>query len=204
MNTPTPPPNHRIAEKSEYEQLRGREDVMLWLPGYSSWEPRERFDFALAPDCIYAVPLTPHDEKPRITSAVKDTLMNGTLTISKASDDTIRIRLIDSLSQMVVTDIQTTPEQFAQAVFGTGFRPCTFELRTDKVGLRREVKTENVYPDSNTEALTPLLRATAAVMRFEVDGWKGNLSDALNHHKRGPDGSYRVTFERWVPVEDAP
>jgi hypothetical protein len=129
--------------------------------------------------------------------------MNGTLTITKASDDTIRIRLIDSLSQTVVTDIQTTPEQFAQAVFGTGFRPCTFELRTDKVGLRKEVKTENVTWEQES-TYTREASAREALRPFETDGWKGNLSDALNHHKRGPDGSYRVTFERWVPVEDAP
>jgi hypothetical protein len=130
--------------------------------------------------------------------------MNGTLTISKGSDDTIRIELTDSLSRTRCASIKMDPTEFANVIFGLAERPCTFELRSDKVGLRRETKTENVsyvpmWPEVHNNAA-----AQAAIAEFEKDGWKGNLSDALNHHKRGPDGSYRVTFERWVPVEDAP
>jgi hypothetical protein len=72
MNTPTPPPNHRIADKSEYEQLKGREDVKYWSKSARDWMPRPFPTDALWLGDTYAVPLTPHEEKPRITSAVKD------------------------------------------------------------------------------------------------------------------------------------
>lgn len=43
--------------------------------------------------------------------------------------------------------------------------------------------------------------ASVALIPYEVDGWRGYADDLLNHHHRNQDGTFNVSFTRFV---DAP
>lgn len=126
--------------------------------------------------------------------------MNGKITISRYSSNydmerPVRIRIEDGNSGINFIEIALTLEDFANAVTGMGYVECQFEVRgLDKIGKRREVKTEvvktksyNVSKEEKLDLLKP----------FEVDGWIGSLDDLGNYHNRKDDG-YSVGFVRWV------
>jgi len=97
--------------------------------------------------------------------------------------DYIEIELVDKSSFIHFLRARVKYADFAKALTGQRELPCEFELRgSELVGMRREHKTEKVFVPSGGYA-TIRQRATAAVEALEVDGWKGYVSDALNHNK---------------------
>lgn len=133
--------------------------------------------------------------------------LSGRLTISRCNTGVVRLELIDDRSFSRVVEIEISKEEFAEALFAHAQRPCSFELSDlSLVGKRREHKQELVYvPD--VVRITKESDATKLLKSFEVDGWRGRLSDLTNHHnwtreplpKGKKEGRMvRVTFVRYV------
>lgn len=133
----------------------------------------------------------------------------GKLTISRPqrSDGkaTVEINLVDASSTCEAVSIIVHVDVFAEALMGMGYQPCEYEFNDSGViGKTREWKTEKVtVPECSWEPkkFEPIIRK--AFEPFEVDGWKGRIEDARNHHKlvgRNKDGSsvHTVLFERYV------
>jgi hypothetical protein len=100
----------------------------------------------------------------------------------------IVIRLDDVLSSCGIVDIYIKPEDFAECLTGLSMVPCTTEVDLDRpIGKKREHKREIV---SRPEFDRKNLKAAAQLLApYEIDGWKGDLSDLFNSH-------------RWVLAED--
>lgn len=98
-----------------------------------------------------------------------------------------------------------TIEAFGVAVTGLSYQPITYRVNATHAGKIREIKEEQVFiPDAgNAERKEVAMKAIAA---YEKDGWKGRVSDALNHHmrvSRSENGAIqRVTFIRFVDPTD--
>lgn len=152
-------------------------------------------------------------------------ILQGKLTISRMTSNfnnprPIRITLKDDLSSCEVVEINLSLEAFANAITAAGFQPCEFEFNASGVvGKKREHKTEVVFipnkigykkgNNGDRKAVQPYLAP------YEVDGWKGRASDALNSHnwdreQRSPPKGAKVdsgnwttiVFERWVDVPE--
>ena len=135
----------------------------------------------------------------------------GNVTISRVSfshgEDYISIKIVDETSKVHFVEAMLSLQDFALAITGRGFMDCELDVRgLDLVGLQREGKKEPVMvPKGSWD--TREERAYAAVRALEVDGWKGRLSDVMNHHNRRADRDteaaecWMVTYERRVPRE---
>ena len=132
----------------------------------------------------------------------------GKITISRPHDGTydnqqMRIELIDAGNSICLGEVRMHLGDFAEALLGLGHVDCEFDLDTSRVGLIAERKTIDVYvPDGPFSERQE--RARQAVAAYEVDGWQGRISDALNHHRRKTTlavggALYSVSFERLVP-----
>lgn len=123
-------------------------------------------------------------------------------TQSNQEDDYISLALTDVGSGVPFLNVKISLSAFADLLTNRE-AACDFELRwTDSVGMLREHKTENVFvPKSTWEHRKAV--AEAALVPHEVDGWKGSVTDAMNHHRRvtHDDGgtTYLVGFTRFVP-----
>lgn len=151
-------------------------------------------------------------------------VLKGRISIGRSyggarEDEPVSIRVEDQLSGLEVISIRMTLEDFATALMGQGFIPCTFDYNdTKRIGMHREVKTElvkfNCYRDrpsrqvnaSNyAEVEEEYLRSKLAP--FEVDGWSGRTYDLTNGHNIVTiDGeSYqKVGFMRFVNEKGEP
>jgi hypothetical protein len=122
----------------------------------------------------------------------------GKLSISRRSsnveDDYFVIEIEDGASGTTGAVARLSPAALALAISGVHAVSADVEWYTDRIGMRAEVKSENV--PCNGYALTKAEKQ-AAVAPFEVDGWKADLEDVGNHHRRTANG-YRVNFRRWV------
>lgn len=134
--------------------------------------------------------------------------LKGGLSISRPSGnigpDYIEIRVVDELSGSQFVSVRVPLAGFAEAVTGRGHVDCEFDFRPELVGLKREHKEEFVPYDDLSYYARHGDRdevAAEAFAPFEIDGWKGRADDLFNHHRRGKDGS-RVTFIRYVPIEN--
>ena len=138
----------------------------------------------------------------------------GEITISRPSgtdDEYISIKIECAKSHVQFVEARVLLAAFARALTGRSV-DCTLEVRgLDKVGMRYEHQRLLVWvpdgPWGEREA-----RAKAAVELCEVDGWKGRVEDALNHHNRRSQmdrsdqqadlHAYEVFFSRHVPDEE--
>lgn len=136
--------------------------------------------------------------------------MKGKLTISRLSsnhtdmDNLIRIQLKDKTSGVEFLEINLSPEQFALALTGLGYQECEFSLGgLDVIGKRRQVKDEVVNaPDGLSLSKISEEEKADLLTPYCVDGWEvNNTRDLGNPHRRVGDG-YRVTFIRFVDVEE--
>lgn len=131
----------------------------------------------------------------------------GRLTISRVHSshegDYVEISLVDDTSHTQPVKIHVSLQAFAEALMGSGDRPCTFEWRPSRVGKIHETRKQIVpYHGYYRHGSAEERRAKAdALAPFEVDGWRGNPSDLGNMHRSLGDGQYRVLFARYV---DAP
>lgn len=145
--------------------------------------------------------------------------LTGTLSISRTSsnrplDRPIKITLEDELSRCRVVQIELTLADFAEALTGMFGVPCQFTWPSSSVvGKRHEHKTEVVFiPDKCTDRKDQE-SARKHFAEFEVDGWRGRVSDAFNSHRWAKDerpnpcgvrGMWTsITFDRWVEAESA-
>ena len=133
----------------------------------------------------------------------------GRLTISKVicsdREDYIMIE-IEEIEGHANIRADVSLEEFAQAVTGLGSRPIDLVVRgSDHLGKKMEVKDEEIPCDPygvSDDGLREVLKS------YEVDGWKGDISDFKNFHRRvakrreevmkGKEETYRVSFVRWV------
>ena len=101
-----------------------------------------------------------------------------------------------------------SPEEFALVLTAHVVSDLECEVRgLDGVGKVRETKTvrvpfQKLYAGTEEERS---LAAKQAMEPFEVDGWKGRMSDMLNWHRtaKGEDGdAQHVLFERLVDAKD--
>lgn len=135
----------------------------------------------------------------------------GTLSISKnlSYNDPlpISITLEDSTSRTQCLVLHMSLEAFAKALFGQS-QPCNFQVRTRLVGKYHQTKTELIPVPSIPDRERQKIVAQEAVSRHEVDGWKGDLDDALNRNringKRDNVPLYEVRYTRWVDGNDNP
>ena len=129
--------------------------------------------------------------------------IKATAVASLGSDNTFRLTIKDDSSRIQFVDLRMTPEQFALVISARVTTDLECEVRgLDGVGKVREVKTERVsfrhlYCGTKEERERA---AKQAMEPFEVDGWKGSMSDMFNGHRSARDGSdiQIVMFERLV------
>lgn len=132
---------------------------------------------------------------------------NGKLTISRytggAKGEGITISIVDDLSGVSFVEVEVDPATFGRAVTGQSYLPCEVtEWHPENVGKVPEVKTEYVLVPKDWRNRKE--RAAAAVAEHETDGWRGDVSDAMNyHHLVGKESTetydcYSVTFRRYV------
>lgn len=124
--------------------------------------------------------------------------------ICNTEDDYISIELEDDLSHTQVVEIELTKEAYADALFSRVV-PCQFRLRSKVVGMKAELKRENVkVPKFTYNKEKDLEKCKKAVAPYETDGWKADADDLLNSH-RNVDGKSElrcVTFRRHVPIAE--
>lgn len=110
----------------------------------------------------------------------------------------VSIRIEDAVSGTEIVDVNMTLLTFAEMISGSSMRPVDVEFHgAPAFGKMRETKTEVVFiPDGEWKDREA--RAKKALKAFEVDGWSGNLSDALNHHRSKGQGKQEVGFTRFV------
>lgn len=121
----------------------------------------------------------------------------GKITIGRSSEDAVRIEVEDDRSGTRVLVATLGLEDFARLLTGRSFIHCDLTVSASLVGKVRQTKQvqvafERPYGPDDEEA------AAAAILPFEVDGWKGRVEDLFNHHRRLMDGVYSVSFVRWV------
>lgn len=115
----------------------------------------------------------------------------------------IRLRLTDSVSGTTIADVDFSFEEFAKALMSSTGQGIA-SWNTQNLGKKRQVKTESVFVPKG-EYKSRNERAKAAIAPFEVNGWRGYVNDATNHHRRESstsEGDWQtVSFTRFVDVE---
>lgn len=128
--------------------------------------------------------------------------LKGIINISRRTggntDARIGIEIIDELSRTRFLDIEMSSEAFGNAITGLAFQECVFEHRPEFVGMVRELKIE-IVKRSKCEFKEREKSASKDLLPHESDGWKGSVSDLLNHRNGSEETGYRVGFIRYVP-----
>jgi len=129
--------------------------------------------------------------------------IEGKLTISKASNDVVRIQFKDCNSVTRFATAELSLEQYAQAITGLSEIPCMIEISNlQNVGLRRisdtlefELEAQNSY--SRNLHIEQLLRCVP-------DGWKttDELSSQNSFFEKDGKRWARATINKWVKEED--
>jgi len=129
------------------------------------------------------------------------------ITISRPQGngpEVIAVSIRDDVSFCEILEAEFSLDNFMRALTGQGSIKGDGEWRIVNLGKKRETKTVQVLvPDGPWETRNE--RARVAIAEHEVDGWRGNVSDATNHHRQGKkaDGGYyyNVDFVRFVEAE---
>ena len=131
-------------------------------------------------------------------------------TSCNVEEDYLSIEVEDELSGIQFLKVKMPLGSMAD-LLTSRTAECEFEARAwHNVGKKRETKREKVFIPGNIYDLKKRLEAAdEAVKKFNVDGWRGDVRDAVNHHNRcakgvedGVDGEYySVRFTRFVEVE---
>lgn len=136
--------------------------------------------------------------------------IKATAVASLGSDNFFRLTITDESSRIQFVDLKMTPDEFARMISARVTTDLECDVRgLDGVGKVRETKTERVpfrmvYSGTEEERIRA---AQQALERFEVDGWKGRVSDMLNGHSTVRDcgrNEQFVTFERLVEPTPTP
>lgn len=120
------------------------------------------------------------------------------LTMSRTSNGKWIIDVTDAVSRSEILHLEVSDAAFSRAIGHLGYQPAEAEWRPAALGKKYEVKTVPVPAvkfDGNRES--GLAKERAAIAPFEVDGWRGDIDDMSNMHKR--KGAHQmVTFRRYV------
>lgn len=115
-----------------------------------------------------------------------------------SNEDQWRISVEDRLSGSRIVEVRMTGKQFADAI-GSLYTECEATVCDGPVGKKREYKQINIKPPKKSSPVYWTERALQKlIVPFEVDGWKGDIKDFKNGHKRQEDGSYAISFTRYV------
>lgn len=126
-------------------------------------------------------------------------LLPGRIVITRPQGedcDYINIALTDKASGCRFADVRVKYADFAKAITSMSV-PMEFELLSMRVGMRREVKVERV-PYIRRWGGGQEVEMDQALAPFEVDGWVAYRADLTNHQKDNGDGTFAVTFTRYV------
>jgi hypothetical protein len=131
---------------------------------------------------------------------------SGKVTISRVmcnqGPDYVSLQIEDTKSGTRVLEAAFDLETWGSLVAGMSYRSVEgIELWPENVGKTREIKHEvvavdTVYPRTLAERKAAAARA---LKPYEVDGWRGYEGDLFNSHRSAGNGSYTVTFTRFVP-----
>ena len=121
------------------------------------------------------------------------------------TDSHIRMAIEDETSGVCFAEIEIPMEAFAYLVTGMHGIKADCTLRgLENVGMQHEGKTEIIQTpdnmpynrDDNLELIEDILSP------YEVDGWIAYTPDLFNHHMREGKNMQRVSFHRYVEVDD--
>lgn len=133
--------------------------------------------------------------------------LQGMLTISRPQcsngEKHIRIELVDKNSGCQAFEVEIPLENFAEALTGLGHAACKYDFNDSGVlGKNHETKVEKVHILCKPYADNRDVAIKRAFEKFEVDGWKGYVSDAVNSRRivEYCNESYwvNVAFHRYV------
>lgn len=129
--------------------------------------------------------------------------LKGRLTITRSSDNTMRLEVIDEASRTCFLRVKIDPANLMLALTSVAEQPMEFELRgLDKIGKRLEfkrvfVKVPNVSQIPVGDAFVKWYEEL--VEPYEVDGWKADKEHRFNSHRYdNSNGTYQVWFRRYV------
>lgn len=114
----------------------------------------------------------------------------------------ISISVKDVSSGLSIIEINMTHEELGKALTGLAACPCLIKYvnTSDNVGKKVETKNEIVQGIDNRvydkEEFKKMFKEI--VLPYEVDGWKADVENSFNHHRRNGDGGYSVTFRRYI------
>lgn len=132
--------------------------------------------------------------------------LSGKITISKTmgrDESPVFIQIDDEISGCRFVQINMTLENFAEAMFGRGWIPCSLEVNLDApIGMKAEHKEEIVPFNCWSSGKNQEDAISKALSPFEIDGWSARRSDMTNGHCRAGDKGQRVVFFRHVDPEN--
>lgn len=136
----------------------------------------------------------------------KQPMLKAQLHLSRLSggDETtpFRLTVTDDNARVQFLEVWLTIEQFADFLTNRTTEGGFILTRPDLVGTTGQNKTENVpfarvYDRDES-------KAKKALKPFEVDGWRGDVSDMFNGHRSNKDGTQSVIFRRHVKLNGEP
>ena len=131
-----------------------------------------------------------------------DKIGKARLTIGRVcsnGQDYIKLELEDELSSVSFLELNIPFSEFAQCITGSASQKVDFGVRgLNKIGMKLETKVEHVHISDRPNDVY----IDKCVRSWETDGWIGRRNDCRNHHNHIGQGRYRVSFHRWVPVEE--
>lgn len=123
--------------------------------------------------------------------------------------DEMRIEVSDELSNVHFLEIRLPPGDLMCAITARSV-VCEMTVRAlHLVGTKSEVKEEEVKFDpwsvrsgkerKGMEDSDPSASTVEALSPYEVDGWRGRVSDLFNGHRRSErKGFVKVSFHRFI------
>lgn len=128
--------------------------------------------------------------------------LKGSIRIARPSygdgHEAIEISVVDELSGVEFLEAHLDLAEFTKCLTGASAE-CVFELRSaNLVGMKAEHKRESVPLPGFSCTIEQAQKACA---KFEVDGWKADYEDAMNHHRisrKGEKYYASVVFRRHV------
>lgn len=132
-------------------------------------------------------------------------MLNGNISIHAQAghrETNVWICIEDKDACVQILEMEMNMKDFAMAITGRGNTPMKFHLSdTSKVGMKHEVKNENVTFTYKNGTISKE-EINKAIHKYEVDGWVGNRKDAKNYHNQLSHSAslttYKISFHRWV------
>lgn len=132
--------------------------------------------------------------------------------LSHGDEQCSYLRIEDTASSRQVVEVEFTARQLADFIRGQEVA-AEVEWSVDRLGWKYENKTETVpldlekckaeWKDGNHVLTTATQKyLDKALAAYEVDGWKADREDTVNHHRR-KNGAATIIFRRWLEPDHA-